>query len=231
VFRNFISEIANILQRHGELNEAAHSDFIELCRQLFSTHSYRQFFESYLAYLDGPQDWPTGSSLAHENGFIKISLAKFGNDEQLRLHIWPKSEFVDSRAHSHRWNFSSYILSGTLIGMNYSVSALGDQSFFKLYDAVDGLKTLVPHLTGSLILDGSYDVSASCSHYLNFHTIHRVRKLAGSGSLSLMLSGPPLSEYSIVSMVSDFTSSKRTFMDPDQIRQLLVQIGELDPSR
>jgi hypothetical protein len=231
VFRAFISEIDSILRRHDALNEVAHAEFIALCQRQLPAGSARHFIDSYIAYSGESEGWPTGSSLAHENGFTKISLAKFSRNEQLRLHIWPESEFVDSRAHSHRWNFSSYILMGTLTGMNYLVDPLGDQHFYRLYDAVDGLKTLAPQQTGSLVLNGSYDANAGCGHYLDLRTIHRVRKPAGSGALSLMLSGAPMAAYSIVSEGSDFTPSKRTFMDTGQIRELLTQtsrrLGEL----
>jgi hypothetical protein len=223
MFRAFIADVDDILRRHDVLDETAHTKFIALCRRRLPPGSIPHFIESYIAFTASPDHRPAGSSLAHENGFTKISLAKFRRDEQLRLHIWPETEFVDSRAHSHRWNFSSFILTGGLSGCTYFIDADGDQHFYRLYDAVDSLKTYALEQTGSLVLTGSYDVQAGCGHYLDFRTIHRVRKSAGNGTLSLMLSGPPIAPYSVVSEGSDFAPGRRTFMDTKAIRELLMQ--------
>lgn len=55
------------------------------------------------------------NSTIHSNKFSKIVLAK-NNGWKLRLHIWPVVNYEQvHEPHNHRWDFDSYILSGTMI--------------------------------------------------------------------------------------------------------------------
>lgn len=51
-------------------------------------------------------------SYFHGNGFLKIVL--LDNFYKIRLHIWFEGISAEENIHSHRWDFASHILAGTL---------------------------------------------------------------------------------------------------------------------
>ena len=56
----------------------------------------------------------------YPNGFSKIILLESPESWSLRLHYWPKGH-EESDAHSHRWNFCSYIVSGIISAYEYQL--------------------------------------------------------------------------------------------------------------
>lgn len=54
----------------------------------------------------------------HPNGFTKIRLASWRNGLSLSLHLWP-GNMEPGDIHSHRWNFASSVMGGTLINTCY----------------------------------------------------------------------------------------------------------------
>jgi hypothetical protein len=59
---------------------------------------------------------------AHPNGFSKIRLATHHGKWVLRLHVWHRPD-SQAQIHSHRWNFASRILSGSLTTRTYRISS------------------------------------------------------------------------------------------------------------
>src|SRR5580692_3858865 len=55
-------------------------------------------------------------SYRHRNGFDKIVLGSAGSrGMKLVLHVWPLSDLpYHDHIHSHRWDFASVVLAGTL---------------------------------------------------------------------------------------------------------------------
>src|ERR1700730_13773403 len=48
------------------------------------------------------------------NGFIKLRLAYDGYRPDIRLHVWPKGEPSETDFHTHPWDFSCLVISGSI---------------------------------------------------------------------------------------------------------------------
>lgn len=69
--------------------------------------------------LDPAFSPPRVDSYAHPNGFAKIQICQNSmNGSRLTLHVW-SSQYVDGDIHNHRWDFSSRVLSGTVVNTLY----------------------------------------------------------------------------------------------------------------
>ncbi|MCF1485576.1 hypothetical protein B7W85_02485 [Allorhizobium ampelinum] len=229
---SFIKDIDNIIACNGGLNYIAHTKYIELCKQNFSkTQKIRDFFSDYIVNYLYKEDRRAGNSLYHENGFTKISLWKSENTAQLRLHIWPNVQYSDTGIHSHRWDLSSYVISGTLHAWNYRQmspeTTMPKHNLFRIYDAVAGNQPFEDAGHAGLKVSAAYTVSDGEGHYLDFETMHKIHKSGGRKAFTLMLSGPEQSPYSFISHDETFVPSGREYLTPQMIEQILMSV-ELD---
>lgn len=163
----------------------------------------------------------------HENGFTKISLYRSGRGSQLRLHVWPAGH-GDPSYHNHRWHFGSFILRGRLQVVNVQARrSRGGLSGYRLFDADENLVKKRRSL-GRFTLDEvtSCSLGANDFHFSRSHQVHWVA--AECATLSLMLAGPPIREYSEV-YVREQTRSIRRRLSSDEIKALLAAMS--DPER
>jgi len=227
-FGEFRSGIDRLLAGHPKsdrIDVETHERFLDLCRASFGRVSLEEFVGDYVDDLN-KNDHNSGSSLFHENGFVKLSMWKFPCGAQLRYHIWPAGSYIDSRIHSHRWNLSSYILRGELTAFNYSEDDENGSLFSmtKLFDADgDGIKPSEFIGKKRLARTASYSIRTNDGHYVDQKILHQVKKSSGDIAISLMLSGRALSPYSVVSdFVPGYKSVARRFLSPSEISRLVT---------
>lgn len=94
--------------------------------------------------LQGPES--TDQSLVayrHPNGFTKIRLAALRDyGWAIRLHVWAKQS-ADEDIHSHRWNFASRILAGSLVEETYEITTeSGEYAKYYCPPSVEGRYSL-----------------------------------------------------------------------------------------
>lgn len=231
MFNSFVTKISSELfcDDKSYLSIEEHLVFIGLCRSIFSKEdALANFIESFIIHFDS-ENLPRGRSLKHENGFIKISLLKLSNGAQLRLHVYPTGEFVDSTIHAHRWDLSSYVIDGHLNCINYSFQKTdsGGDMLLDLSDESDGVKSSSVKYIGQALPESSYDVVTGSGHFLDYRKLHRVSKSAGAGAITLMLSGPPRADSSTISAKQLYQPVERTFMGIEEIRQSLTKVQNI----
>jgi hypothetical protein len=233
MFMNFVDEISSYLDRAGgDVDFSVHERFTRLCYGLFTERQAAfDFFSDYIDVRLKNAIGTTGKSFRHENGFTKLSLYKFPNEAQLRLHIWPAAAFADSTIHSHRWSFSSFMIRGALEGINYSTAPQGFNSargipstLYRLSDAASDGKKDWQHLESVTIREVSaYKIGPGESHLLEYTVLHKIRKEAGETAFTLMLAGVPQRDFSIASMPPEksVNTKGRDFIEPAQVAGIL----------
>lgn len=227
LFSSFVDSVGTIVDGHGGIVEYdGHERFIGLCQKTFADRgSVQEFLDDFTKEGLGDDDRPHGTSLRHENGFTKVSLWKYSNACQIRLHIWPEGEFLDSRIHSHRWNLASYCAEGEITAYNYVESNDAEPiNTYQLFDAVGGKKNSVFLGKKGLKPGMVYTITRGHGHYLNHRTMHRVRKPAGVPTITLMLSGAERADHSIISEADNFEHKQRVFMGRDEVSAALAGV-------
>src|SRR5260370_27704479 len=227
-FIGFITGIDRLLAAHPKsdrIDIETHERFLTLCRTTFGRVSLDEFVNDYVHDL-GKGSHKSGSSLFHENGFVKVSLWKFSSGAQLRYHIWPAGSYIDSRIHSHRWNLSSYIMRGEITAFNYSEDDESESLFriTKVFDADDsGVKPDEYIGEQRLARTASYSVRANDGHLVDQKVLHQVKKSSDKIAISLMLSGKASSPYSVVSdFMPGHKSVARRFLSSSEVSELIV---------
>jgi hypothetical protein len=165
-----------------------------------------------------------GSSMNHENGFIKLGLYKSENTGvQIRLHIWPEGH-QDSTKHNHRWDFISLCLKGDLTCVNYQYEPLQTGLYLnKLSDASEN------NLKNSKLLDrvkaidcDRYKISEGQIHWQPYEIIHQV--LSVRKSLTLFISSPEMSDHSLVITDKPLKPETRKLMSKEQCMKILEDL-------
>ncbi|HFG2119634.1 TPA: hypothetical protein ACGF9M_001737 [Vibrio cholerae] len=140
------------------------------------------------------EKYKSGSSIIHENGFLKSSLYKDSETElQVRLHFWPAGA-QDTNIHNHRWNFMSFVLNGNMTFTNYNAMPDSNSGVEKhLYEVSDANNALVKDkkILGTCYLSthSQYKISKGSYHYCHKDVLHSGK--ANKASMTLMITGTP----------------------------------------
>jgi len=209
----------------ARLDGPAHDRFMAICRALFADPAAIGRFVAEYAGSVGSGGHRSGKSFVHENGFTKVSMWKFANGCQMRLHVYPEPAFVNSTIHSHRWNLSSYVMRGVLTAYNYVpvYRADGRDEVYRVYDEVAGKKAKELAGRADLTLSASYTVTGGGGHFVDYKVPHKVSKPAGQSTITLMLSGPAQSDHSLVSWQDTATAEtgQRRFLAPAALPEIV----------
>jgi hypothetical protein len=136
-------------------------------------------------------------SYRHINGFDKIVLYSSGDNLfKLRLHIWWPTEAAYSREHihNHRWDFATYIVLGSYRLETYVQSKEGEPVYSYSYWSPENQSTYKMVPRGCTHAKKMFDVNVFKGniYQLEHSVLHRVTQLTKSGTVSLVLQGPPL---------------------------------------
>jgi hypothetical protein len=97
------------------------SGFCETINTIVDQGYLAEYVSSFIAGRASSLEF-TPEAYKHPNGFTKFRLAVEKNGLIVRLHIW-EEPFNQGDIHSHRWNFASRIVSGSVIESRYEARA------------------------------------------------------------------------------------------------------------
>jgi hypothetical protein len=138
-------------------------------------------------------------SYHHENGFHKIVLLN-GSNFKLRLHHFGAVEKAPmENIHNHRWSFASTILSGELkmeLFQREYCQGRSEELYHFVYGSDKSSGVYSTELMGMEILykSQSKKISAGQSYLMLPEELHRITNLPGQESMTLILTGKPLSK-------------------------------------
>jgi hypothetical protein len=166
----------------------------------------------------------------HPNGFIKICVAMKPGEWTTRLHFWNQPE-EESDIHSHRWDFASRILIGSLRARTYEVSseAAGQTSFYcrrtpkdgYVFDDAGPCATRIQH-------EDSY--RQGMSYFQDHRLLHTVETVGPTPIITAVVQGADVVDHSVVVTSKGEEPPKQLPLLPleaVQIRPLLEQALEL----
>ena len=165
----------------------------------------------------------------HPNGFVKICVAKAG-EWSVRLHFWNQPE-EESQIHSHRWDFASRLLIGSLQARTYEVSseAVGQTRFYCRRTPKDGyiFEDAGP-CAAQIQHEDTY--RRGMSYFQDHRLLHTVETVAPTPIITAVVQGADVADYSIVIASRGEEPPKQLPLLPleaSQIRPLLEQALEL----
>lgn len=151
--------------------------------------------------LQGPEYICSDQSLVayrHPNGFTKIRLAALtDNGWAIRLHVWGKKS-ADENIHSHRWNFASRILIGSLIEETYETTESGKYAKYYCAPSVEGRYSLdFQHECGvRQVRRDVYQLGAS--YVRDAKNLHMARTDSTSPAVTLFVQGCEQASFTTV---------------------------------
>ena len=158
----------------------------------------------------------------HPNGFLKIRIANDPDGASFRIHLWPKkspgSDQIDD-IHSHRWQYYSKVLYGSLKVETYQETPQGRARTrrFSCSQNNEGVYRLSPECVVNFDGVSATVISRGSSHEGGIETIHRTQAYG---------SGPVLSAF----MQSASTSSRsHVYLTGDETSERLVQCRPAEP--
>jgi hypothetical protein len=126
----------------------------------------------------------------HPNGFIKLRLASLTDfGWALRLHIWAKGS-SDYDIHSHRWDFASRVLSGTITEDTYRLVARdANYAQYRCSPSVEGCYSLDFQGKCDVELSGRSQYRQDASYERDAETLHLAYTGLASGAVTLFIQG------------------------------------------
>lgn len=122
------------------------------------------------------------NSYEHDNGFIKILLAKSDSQQfRLRLHIWPESPLLEQNIHDHRFDFWSSVFCGSLTNIEWNFKDDGVYMGHYLYFPRHGEDSYDLQWNGEKALSctAQKTINAGSSYLVEKSTLHTVSKHGG----------------------------------------------------
>ncbi|MBE8517215.1 hypothetical protein ILP97_06780 [Amycolatopsis sp. H6(2020)] len=141
----------------------------------------------------------------HPNGFAKIVLYTGIDPEfRIRLHVWPRGETPsrgESNPHSHRWEFASYVLTGTGMHMvEFAESPEGGKPYRRYRYGTD------PANPAALVADGEVrlkrrgvpHVQSGDVYTCDTSIVHTVRPIDAGLTATVVVQGPRRTPTTVV---------------------------------
>lgn len=144
--------------------------------------------------------------IEHPNGFTKITLWDGCGSGTARLHIWSPLA-GEGDLHSHRWDFISTILQGSLAAEDFRIAAGDDHSLFKCRSSPFEYDLEFSRRTGLIRVENTTRRSGD-SYFQPSDLLHRASALA-DGCISFVLCGAPKRPYSTVVLQATTKSDNR----------------------
>jgi len=165
----------------------------------------------------------------HPNGFVKIRLAARPGEWSVRLHHWNQSE-DELHAHSHRWNFASRLLVGSLRAKTYELSP-GDGGYRKyLCRRTDEDGYLLDDRGSCSLSLEAVETYRQGTSYLQEHRFLHAVETATSAPVTVVVQGRDVSDHSLVVTRAEEEPPKQLPVLPLELSQttpLLNQTLEL----
>lgn len=141
----------------------------------------------------------------HPNGFAKIVLHTSDEPEfRVRLHVWPRTEtpsLGESNPHSHRWEFASYVLTGTGMHMvDFTETAEGGKPYQRYRYGTDPANPAALVADGLVRLKrrGTPHVQSGDVYTCGTSVVHTVRPIDGGLTATVVVQGPRRTPTTVV---------------------------------
>lgn len=215
---------------HGELIERA-AGLPELRRQVGRLRDDPDLLRTSLALLiedDAALSEVAGRSYGHPNGFEKIVL-HIGGGYGIRLHVWHRRNgrwISDANPHGHRWEFASWIVTGSLLEITYAESADGGPHLRCEYGRdPNGAPMLIPNGAATLREVDRVDHLAGRVYQRSRTIVHTVTPTGRDLVASLVLQGPrSLTPTPVYLQWGDEPEHKEYELRPAGLRALLADV-------
>ncbi|ADJ48477.1 hypothetical protein AMES_6652 [Amycolatopsis mediterranei S699] len=141
----------------------------------------------------------------HPNGFAKIVLHTSVDPEfRIRLHVWPRSETPsrgESNPHSHRWEFASYVLTGTGMHMvDFAETTEGGRPYQRYRYGSDPANPAALAADGEVRLRrrGVPHVQSGDVYTCDTSIVHTVRPIDAGLTATVVVQGPRRTPTTVV---------------------------------
>ncbi|WP_369244479.1 hypothetical protein [Streptomyces sp. R41] len=165
----------------------------------------------------------------HPNGFYKMKLLSPGADSwALRVHIWD-GPVAQSDVHDHRWDFSSYILSGQLLETQFALDRdAGTTPVFELAKgASSGEYRYMPDGVGRLSETSRTRRTPGESYTLDHRVLHRADPAGGYPVITAVLQGRDVRRTTTVVPAAERTESTTvTRLGSEDVMDLMEWVAE-----
>jgi hypothetical protein len=166
----------------------------------------------------------------HPNGFVKIRVATRPGEWSVRLHLWNQSE-EESHAHSHRWDFASRLLIGSLSTKKYEITsgAGGYTTFFCRRTQEDGY-LLEDRGPCTIYLCDAQTHHRGKSYFQDHQFLHTVATATVPPIVTAVVQGSDVADYSVVVAKAGDEPPKQLpvlRLEPSQTASLLEQALDL----
>jgi hypothetical protein len=168
-------------------------------------------------------------SYYHANSFLKVVLMT-GEESpwKLRLHVWhpqpDASATTTEDIHSHRWDFTTALLTGEYCAREFKMGP-GDEYYHFKYLPVGEGQAFSLEMQGRRQLCNVFEaiLPAGTVYHINHEVLHSISRSAGKAAASLVLQQPA---------VQDFTNVYRTSsIDEEPRSEVPVQRPSVDELR
>lgn len=178
---------------------------------------------------DGALAQVAGRSYSHPNGFAKIVLY-IGDGYAVRLHVWDRPGRrwqSETKPHGHRWEFASWIVTGTLRETTFAETARGrPYSRYEYRRDRNGVGRLTPNGTARLRVVDHIDRPADSVYQCSRTVVHTVAPMGRDLVASLVLQGPrslgPTPVYQRPNLNADDEEQQ---LRPVQLRELMADVA------
>ncbi len=167
----------------------------------------------------------------HPNGFYKMKLLSPGEDSwSLRVHVWDRP-VPPSDAHNHRWDFASFVASGTLLETQFDLDRDGsDTPVFRLSKDTAGTYHYTPDGTARVRATRTVRREAGQTYTLDHRVLHRADPDGRHPVVTVVLQGRDLTGTTTVVPAEHRTQRAATTavtrLGGDDIADLMELVAE-----
>lgn len=165
-----------------------------------------------------------GASEIHPNGFLKVLVAQRPDRWVLRIHVWTRA-CSEMHVHSHRWNFASHVLTGSMHARGYGIASpsQGDRTRFHCQRTDE---RYVFHRLGRCVIQQIDEQEHAAGDWYEqpFEALHAIETAGRGPVVTVVLQGADLAEHSTVITPGDAEPALERAVDrltADQVRQVV----------
>jgi hypothetical protein len=223
-----VPSLSQVLRKYAEQGSAALRPAAD---EIMQHGHLAEYLHDFLRREPGESLEDDPVAYRHPNGFTKIRLASlYDYGWAVRLHVWAE-QASDYDIHSHRWNFASRILAGSLTEETYALTGeTGKYSMYRCSPSANGRYSLgfQRHCDVTLVNKNTYD--EGFSYERDAKTLHMAYATPGSPAVSLFVQGSEQDDFTTVISRPDF-DTRRDIVAPRcnrlEVMKMLQEVTDL----
>jgi hypothetical protein len=187
-----MSELNQILDRHLGRQQPG------LLRAIDEIVSGGHLRRQIASTLQADGHLPESAAYLHPNGFVKLRVASRPGSWSVRLHLWREPE-SESQIHSHRWDFASRVLKGSLRTRTYQASLVpGDHVQFTCERTPDDEYSFQPVEPCDVTLQQTRVHTPNQSYLQPYSLLHTVETASALPVATVIVQGRNRAKWSTV---------------------------------